>query len=74
MYIIINIRQNVGEVNMSKKEVESKTMEQISIKLPKNLIERYNEYAKTKSNPRSHFMREALVEYIERKEKNNREK
>ena len=39
----------------------------------KSLIERYNEYAKTKSNPRSHFMREALVEYIERKEKNNKE-
>ena len=58
---------------MSKKAVESKTMEQISIKLPKNLIERYNEYAKTKSNPRSHFMREALMEYIERKEKNNKE-
>jgi len=57
--------------NMIKKTVESKTMEQISIKLPKSLIERYNEYAKTKSNPRSHFMREALVEYIERKEKNN---
>ena len=59
---------------MNKKTVENKTMEQISIKLPKNLIERYNEYAKTKSNPRSHFMREALVEYIERKEKNNKEK
>ena len=58
---------------MSKKADESKTMEQISIKLPKSLIERYNEYAKTKSNPRSHFMREALVEYIERKEKNNKE-
>jgi metal-responsive CopG/Arc/MetJ family transcriptional regulator len=58
---------------MSKKEVESKTMDQISIKLPKNLIERYNEYAKSKSNPRSHFMREALVEYIERKEKNNKD-
>jgi len=56
---------------MTKKADESKTMEQISIKLPKSLIERYNEYAKTKSNPRSHFMREALVEYIERKEKNN---
>ena len=27
----------------------------------------------TKSNPRSHFMREALVEYIERKEKNNKD-
>ena len=59
---------------MTKKAVESRTMEQISIKLPKSLIERYNEYAKTKSNPRSHFMREALVEYIERKEKNNKEK
>jgi metal-responsive CopG/Arc/MetJ family transcriptional regulator len=58
---------------MSKKLEESKTMEQISIKLPKSLIERYNEYAKTKSNPRSHFMREALVEYIERNEKNNTE-
>ena len=58
---------------MNKKTVENKTMEQISIKLPKNLIERYNEYAKTKSNPRSHFMREALVEYIVRKEKNNKE-
>ena len=58
---------------MSKKADESKTMEQISIKLPKNLIERYNDYAKTKSNPRSHFMREALVEYIEGKEKNNKE-
>ena len=58
---------------MIKKTVESKTMEQISIKLPKSLIERYNEYAKTKSNPRSHFMREALVEYIERKEKNNKD-
>jgi len=54
---------------MIKKAIESKTMKQISIKLPKSLIERYNEYAKTKSNPRSHFMREALVEYIERKEK-----
>ena len=39
----------------------------------KSLIERYNDYAKTKSNPRSHFMREALVEYIERKEKNNKD-
>ncbi len=39
-------------------------MEQISIKLPKSLIERYNEYAKTKSDPRSYFMRQALVEYI----------
>ena len=58
---------------MTKKIDETKTMEQISIKLPKSLIERYNEYAKTKSNPRSHFMREALVEYIERKEKNNKE-
>jgi metal-responsive CopG/Arc/MetJ family transcriptional regulator len=58
---------------MSKKQEETNTMEQISIKLPKSLIERYNEYAKTKSNPRSHFMREALVEYIERKEKNNKE-
>jgi metal-responsive CopG/Arc/MetJ family transcriptional regulator len=58
---------------MSNKAAESKTMEQISIKLPKSLIERYNGYAKTKSNPRSHFMREALVEYIERKEKNNKE-
>ena len=58
---------------MIKKAIESKTMEQISIKLPKSLIKRYNEYAKTKSNPRSHFMREALVEYIERKEKNNKD-
>ena len=58
---------------MTKKADESKTMEQISIKLPKSLIERYNDYAKTKSNPRSHFMREALVEYIERKEKNNKD-
>jgi len=58
---------------MSNKAAESKTMEQISIKLPKSLIEQYNGYAKTKSNPRSHFMREALVEYIERKEKNNKE-
>lgn len=66
--------KNVDEVKMImiKKAVESKTMEQISIKLPKNLIERFNEYAKTKSNPRSHFMREALVEYIERKEKNEK--
>ena len=31
---------------MIKKDVESKTMEQISIKLPKSLIERYNDYAK----------------------------
>ena len=58
---------------MIKKADESKTMEQISIKLPKSLIERYNGYARTKSNPRSHFMREALVEYIERKEKNNKD-
>ena len=58
---------------MIKKAIESKTMKQISIKLPKSLIERYNEYAKTKSNPRSHFMREALVEYIEQKEKNNKD-
>ena len=58
---------------MNKKAVENETMDQISIKLPKSLIERYNEYAKTKSNPRSHFMREALVEYIERKEKNNKD-
>jgi metal-responsive CopG/Arc/MetJ family transcriptional regulator len=58
---------------MTKKADESKTMEQISIKLPNSLIERYNDYAKTKSNPRSHFMREALVEYIERKEKNNKD-
>ena len=47
---------------MNKKSAENETMEQISIKLPKSLIKRYNEYAKTKSNPRSHFMREALVE------------
>ena len=59
---------------MNKKAVENETMDQISIKLPKSLIERYNEYAKSKRNPRSHFMREALVEYIERKEKNNKEK
>ena len=58
---------------MNKKPDNTKTMEQISIKLPKSLIERYNQYAQTKSNPRSHFMREALVEYIERKEKNNKE-
>ena len=58
---------------MNKKAVENETMDQISIKLPKSLIERYNEYAKSKSNPRSHFMREALVEYIERKEKNNKD-
>ena len=58
---------------MTKKANENKIMEQISIKLPKSLIERYNDYAKTKSNPRSHFMREALVEYIERKEKNNKD-
>ena len=58
---------------MSKKQEESNTMEQISIKLPKSLIERYNEYAKSKSNPRSHFMREALVEYIEKKEKKNKD-
>ncbi len=57
---------------MSKK-LEENIMEQISIKLPKSLIERYNTYAKSKSNPRSHFMREALVEYIELKEKNNKE-
>ena len=30
---------------MNKKADESKTMEQISIKLPKSLIERYNRYA-----------------------------
>ena len=58
---------------MTKNADESKTMEQISIKLPKSLIERYNNYAKSKSNPRSHFMREALVEYIEQKEKNNKD-
>jgi metal-responsive CopG/Arc/MetJ family transcriptional regulator len=57
---------------MNKKAVENETMDQISIKLPKSLIERYNGYAKTKSNPRSHFMREALVEYIEQKEKNEK--
>ncbi len=54
---------------MSNKAVENLKMEQISIKLPKSLIERYNEYAKSKSNPRSHYMREALVDYIERMEK-----
>ena len=58
---------------MSKKSAENETMEQISIKLPKSLIKRYNDYAKAKSNPRSHFMREALVEYIEQKEKNNKD-
>ena len=58
---------------MSKKSAENETMDQISIKLPKSLIERYNQYAQSKSNPRSHFMREALVEYIEGKEKNNKE-
>ncbi len=58
---------------MNKKAVKNETMDQISIKLPKSLIERYNEYAKTKSNPRSHYMREALVEYIEQKEKNNKD-
>lgn len=48
---------------------ENETMSQISIKLPKELIERYNQYARSKSNPRSYYMREALVEYMERKEK-----
>ncbi len=53
---------------MSIKTDESKeTMEQISIKLPKSLIEKYNRYVQTKSNPRSHYMREALVEYIDKK-------
>jgi metal-responsive CopG/Arc/MetJ family transcriptional regulator len=56
------------------KSSENETMDQISIKLLKSLIEQYNEYAKSKSNPRSHFMRKALAEYIERKEKNNKEK
>jgi len=38
-----------------------------------NKCKNYYELQKgeSKSNPRSHFMREALVEYIERKEKNN---
>ena len=40
---------------MIKKSAENETMEQISIKLPKSLIKRYNEYAKTKSNPGSHL-------------------
>ena len=49
-------------------------MEQISIKLPKSLIEKYNQYVKTKSNPRSHYIREALVEYIElNRRKNNKD-
>lgn len=44
-------------------------MSQISLKIPGDLIDRYDRYARSKSNPRSHYMREALVEYIERKEK-----
>ena len=51
---------------MDKKADEKETMEQISIKLPNSLIEQYNQYAQTKSNPRSHYMREALVEYIKK--------
>jgi metal-responsive CopG/Arc/MetJ family transcriptional regulator len=54
---------------MSRKTGEAETMSQISIKLPKKLIEKYNQYAQSKSNPRSYYMREALVEYMERKEK-----
>jgi predicted DNA-binding protein len=54
---------------MSRKASESETMSQISLKLPKELIDKYNQYSKSKSNPRSYYMREALVEYIERKEK-----
>jgi predicted DNA-binding protein len=69
MLNIVIVDKVKGDFNMSKKSAENETMDQISIKLPKSLIERYNEYAKSKSNPRSHFMREALVEYIERKEK-----
>jgi predicted transcriptional regulator len=44
-------------------------MSQISLKIPRDLIDRYDKYARSKSNPRSHYMREALVEYIERREK-----
>ena len=72
MIIIYNSTEIEVKTNMSKKSSENETMEQISIKLPKNLITRYNDYAKSKSNPRSHFMREALVGYIEQQEKNNK--
>jgi len=54
---------------MSNSDDQKQVMSQISLKIPRDLIDRYDKYAMSKSNPRSHYMREALVEYIERREK-----
>lgn len=54
---------------MINREDPKPVMAQISLKIPRDLIDRYDKYARSKSNPRSHYMREALIEYIERKEK-----
>jgi len=54
---------------MSNSDDQKQVMSQISLKIPRDLIDRYDKYARSKSNPRSHYMREALMEYIERREK-----
>jgi|GEM_PF-1823994 metal-responsive CopG/Arc/MetJ family transcriptional regulator len=58
-----------GDLHMSNSDDQKPVMSQISLKIPRDLIDRYDKYARSKSNPRSHYMREALVEYIERREK-----
>ena len=71
---LYNIKCNTynykGDLQMSNGDEPKPVMAQISLKIPQELIDRYDKYARSKSNPRSHYMREALVDYIERKEKN----
>ena len=53
-------------------EKEIKKMQQITIKLKVNDLNRLKEYAEKKGgNPVSHYIREAVAEFLDHHEKNN---
>ncbi len=53
------------------KDTENKKMQQITIKLKVDDLNRLKDYADTKGgNPVSHYIREAVAEFLDNREKN----
>jgi predicted DNA binding CopG/RHH family protein len=58
-------------VRFMSKDKENKKMQQITIKLKVDDLNRLKDYADTKGgNPVSHYIREAVAEFLDNREKN----
>ena len=62
--------KSIGIVDLMSASKENKKMQQITIKLKVEDLNRLREYADTKGgNPVSHYIREAVSEFLENHEK-----